>query len=474
MRKSIPIDIVGSTKFDRYRKQSVETTYNMLISDDALVPYAGYQKVLEILPGRVESREIYRSVKYEHLFVVLDEFVYEIDDNFGYTIIGQLETRSGPVFIDENNSNQIAFVDGLYVYIYDYGLHEFTRVTVDFEPGYITFQDTYFIAADISSNQWRLSESGNGKSWPSLPDVNASQFIGELQTKPDLMVAAIRFNRQLFIMGTKTVEIWHDVGGTLFPYQRDNTLSIDYGCLSASTIASGFGLLVWLAANEHAGPTIRVSTGGAPEEISNDGINFALDKLTKPEDSTAFLFEEDGHVFYQITFRSDNQTFVYDFNTKAFFNVTNEHLGAHIAKRMAFFNNHHYFVANEEGALYNFGTEYTSFNTSLDGTIRKAIPRIRLTKPIRMPDASRFCMTNMNITLEQGEESTTQYFYISKSTDGGATFGNAIQKQLNDIGNRPNRLRQMNLGSANDCVFQFRMESLGRFVVLGATMDITQ
>ena len=38
-----PINIVGSSTFGRYPKISIEKTYNMFISDEFLVPYAGYQ-----------------------------------------------------------------------------------------------------------------------------------------------------------------------------------------------------------------------------------------------------------------------------------------------------------------------------------------------------------------------------------------------------------------------------------------------
>ena len=139
-----------------------------------------------------------------------------------------------------------------------------------------------------------------------------------------------------------------------------------------------------------------VSTGGAPEQLSTDGINFVLDKLTTPQDATAFLFEEDGHVFYQITFRTDNVTYVYDFNTRAFFNVTDECLNAHIAKRIAFFNNTHYFVSSIDGDLYELSTDFPTFITSLDPTDRgKEIPRIRITAPFRLPDASRYALAEI-------------------------------------------------------------------------------
>lgn len=481
--RSIELPIVGSTKFDRYKKQSIESTYNMIISDSGLVPFAGYKKVLTIVAGDVSAREIYRSVKRERLVVVVDADVFLINKNFAISFIGSLQSQAGVVYISENNADQIAIVDGLFVYIYNTTTQKFTTVTdIPFQPVYIDFQDTYFIIPDGVSHEWFLSAPNNGLVWPT-----GAQNVGQLQTKPDTMIAVVRFNRQLFVMGKKTTEIWHDVGARLFPYQRDNSLSIDYGCLNAATIASGFGLLVWLAVNEKAGPTIMVSRGGNARQISTDGINFVLDKLDAPEDASGFLFEEDGHIFYLITFRTDNISYVYDFNTNKFYDVTDECLNAHLATRIAFFDNTHYFISSENGDLYEMGTDFSTFKYTLDPDDKgKTIPRIRILPPFRKPDASRYVINNISVTTEMGNafptrpeildiettfEEVPQVVDLSMSKDGGQTFGTVVRKEFNRIGNRRNRLRWFNLGSSNDTTFQFRFWGKYRFVITSATME---
>ncbi|MGB1309582.1 MAG: hypothetical protein ACPG47_00145 [Leucothrix sp.] len=468
--KQADVDLVGSTKFDRYKKQSIEATYNMLISDNALVDYAGYEKRINIGGNNSDAREIYRSVKFDHLIVIMDANVYVVDSNLSSALIGQLDTQSGPVSIAENNADQIAIVDGLNVYILNTDAETFDTISVDFRPVYIDFQDTYFIAADGNSNNWRLSGQNDGTSWPF-----DAQHVGELETKPDILVATVRFDRQLFIMGTKTTEIWHDTGGQLFPYQRDNSISIDYGCLNSQTVASGFGRLVWLGANEKAGPTIMYSDGGPVKQLSTDGINFILDKLTKPEDSTAFLFEEDGHVFYQITFFSDNVTYVYDFNTSKFFNITDHCLNAHIAKRIAFFNNTHYFISSIDGGLYELSTNFTTLKTTLDpDDDGHEIPRIRITKNFRLPDASKYVINQLSLTTETGQSANNMRIDLSLSKDGGHSFGTVLTKEVKPVANRTNRFRYWRLGASNDTVFQFRFWGKSRFVGIHATMEYFQ
>jgi len=57
--QEFPLQIVGSTVFGRYPEISVEQTLNMLIADDALIPFAGYkyQKTLG-----TSGRGIYSSI----------------------------------------------------------------------------------------------------------------------------------------------------------------------------------------------------------------------------------------------------------------------------------------------------------------------------------------------------------------------------------------------------------------------------
>lgn len=474
--KQIPIDIVGGLAFDRYTKMSTENTYNMLVSNNALVPYAGYEAVLTILAGEnVEARGAFRSIAFNHLIIVINRNLYIVSTILGFSFIGQLDTSSGPVYITENEAHQVAIVDGLNIYIFNTQTSAFSKVpNLDFKPIYITFQDGYFIAASGETTQWRLSGPNNGFSWPA-----DARNIGLLQTKPDTMQAVIGFNRQLFVFGKTVTEIWHDVGNTLFPYQRDNSISINYGVLSPATIAAEFDIVVWLASNQMSGPTLVYSTGGPPKPLATDGIEFLLDRLTNPEDSSGFLFQEDGHIFYQITFPTDNLSLVYDFSESKFYTLTDTNLNFHIARASVFFNNKNYFISFIDGKLYEFSTEITTYD-------RQTIPRIRITKNFRLPTGDRFVVSRVAVNMEQGASNQVQVVELSLSKDGGYTYGNAVSKTLNSLGNFKNRLNFWNLGSANDWVFQFRfyagndsvrprpegMHATERFVIIDAVMDI--
>jgi len=337
----------------------------------------------------------------------------------------------------------------------------------------------------------------------------SSQQVGSFQTKPDNVKACVRMpskTGQILIMGETVTEVWTDLGLQLFPYQRNSGYSIDYGCLNAATIAAGDEFVAWLGSNEKSGPGIMLCSGGNAVQISDDGINYRLSLLEKPENSFGFIFKQAGHTFYQLTFydERDNVTFLYDFNLRKFYTLCSPSQDYHIAKRVAFFNNSYYFISAISPKLYQLSD---IFNTA-DG---QEIPRIIITPTLALPDRTPFVVNSITFPIEQGidinELTTTEittllvdndgkflidndgdylsytaevYTYgsssrvdLSLSQDGGITFGNPKGIYLNSTG-RKNIFKFYNLGRTNELIFQFRFWGVGRFVLTDGVVEIAQ
>lgn len=535
--QEFPVNVVGFTEFGRYPKMSSEATYNMIVSDGFLVPFAGHQKVLSIDP-KGTGRGLFNSEKYGKLVAVIDDGIYAIDRQNNYLRVGTLETSNGDVFMDENDAGQIAICDKKNIYIYNTSSGITTKANLDFTPGYVAFHDTYFIASDINKASWRLSGNNDGLTWNALDS-------GSFQTKSDNVVAVIRMpskGNQILVLGNIVTESWQDVGAQLFPYQRSTGFNIDYGVLNPSTIAFGDTFVIWLGINEKSGPAIMYSDGSNAKQISNDGINFKLAKLKNPAAAYGYLFKQDGHLIYVISFidPEDNFTLAYDFNNGKFVSLCDEHMNYHIAKKVVFFNNKYYFISFRDGDLYELSSSYTTF----DGD---QIPRVRITDNVRMPDSSPFVANNLVITIEQGENETDPNYYgikkvsrrgsisiaadfpelnivqdgwifdvlitvidndpyatntgksflagdrimwltdkwvvlkdqvsrvdLSVSYDGGVNFGSSDGIEMNKEGHRANRMTWWNLGYSNDMVFQFRFWSTGRIVATNGIVSVYQ
>lgn len=533
--QEVPLKIVGGTHFGRYNKISLEETWNFIVSDGWLVPYAGYKNQLNLAPA-LKGRGLYSSFVDNAMYGVIGAGVYRINVSLSTgllesTLLGNLFTNDGDVYIAENNNGQICITDGIYVYVYNYltpttplirSSNPASTNSFDFgdpaqpftNPGYISFQNGRLIIACTSSTNWVLSGFNDATSWPF-----ASQNVGSLQTKPDHAQACVPMpggGNNLLVFGRNVTELWQDVGAALFPYQRNSTFNVDYGCLNPATVAHLKNYVVWLAVNEQSGPVLMVAFGNDIQAISTDGIDFQLGNLSDPDNCTGFLYQQDGHVIYQFTFPTDNISYAYDFETKLFFNVSDENLNFHIAREVVYFNNNYYFVALDRGNIYEFNTIYPFAQYSAD--IIKSIPRIRICPPLRLPSQRYYVAKSLGFTVENGQPNTirivktfdssgdiistedlfniacengdilvteqdnpipshvheyaSEQINLAVSRDGGMTFGSFWGKDMNRTGNYKSRFIYQRLGHANDSTYQIRFNGYSRFCATDGICEI--
>lgn len=559
--QQFPLNIVGSNTFGRYNDISIEETWNMFQSDQWLVPYAGYKIAIDAskFGGGSEGRGCLASVKFNAIICVVGSNVYLVNITFNQQqqtfsgsdpiIIGTLSTSTGIVYIAENNKPQILISDGTNLYLYDpsYTNNVFFSAVpgLSFVPGYVAFHDSYFLVAAKSDtvttppakNTWRinfaLEQDASAPYLPIWDDSDLKRTTGVLQTKPDNIQAVVPFpgkGNMVFVFGTTVTECWFNNALQIFPYQRNASFNIDYGCLNPATIATIDNLVVWLGANEKSGPFILFSDGATPQRISTDGIDFFLSNLQNPTDAEGFLFRQDGHILYHINFYSDNVSLFYDFNTQKFFYASDENVNYFIASSLAFFKDQYYFLSRNNGNLYAFDTVFTTY----DGAI---IPRIRTCKTIRLPTQDYFTCTDVGFTIESGEtdyyiqsrgpiflitedgkkliteggpivfitesgdfllteddmnlaseQESDEFSYLiaeqddiiygtprvdlSISTDGGEHFSSYVSYNMPPIGVRKNKLMFWQIGTANDLVCQFRFYGIGRFVCTDGIANI--
>lgn len=528
------VNIVGGSTFGRYKKISSEKTYNLFVSDEWLVNTAGYQKVYEFLP-QGEGRVIYTSIRGGFLIVVVNAFVYKVNEHLDPTFIGMLETEKGAVFIDENLNSQICIVDGINAYIYNYALPgpNLTKQTGlgTLIPGYVEYHNTFFLFGNAN-------KTTNGSAWyayqyntpTTITQATPGQFA--LQTKPDYALAVIRIPGQaanVLVMGSSVCEIWTQIGG-IQNYRRTNTISVDYGCISVSTIASSDMYIAWLAVNENNAPVIMVYSIKGFQPISSDGIDHQLSHIKYPEQSTAMFYRQDGHLFYQLTFynAADNLTIIYDFTTQMFFNLSDWNLNYHPANNYAYFNKKVYFISLNNPCLYETSTDFTTYNDNLIGStqdpnLNHEIQRIRICDTIRADDSSQFRANTFVFTIEQGNDrnvtelsliANQQDLLITESTfspadstiyteygiavadednpaivgssqipyqprvdltvsrDSGITWSNTVSRTLNPVGKRQNILNWENLGSCNSLTLKLKFWGLSRFVANNGYVEV--
>jgi hypothetical protein len=522
----IPVRIVGSSIFGRHPIISDERTWNMFISDEWLLNFAGYEQAVEILPIGNEGRGLFHSTRGNFMLTVIASNVYRIDPNLGYRFLLSIGTTTGEVFMDENLSSQIVIVDGSNTaYIYNYTTDTIGSVVFSygtggtpFIPNYVTYQNTYFIfgngAQDTSGSQWFVYKSGfNPTSLANPLQLDWVQTL-TLQTKPDFAKAAIRIpshGNNLLVLGSTVAEIWTNIAG-LQIYQRQSSINIDYGVASVSTIAASDDMVAWLGINEKSSPAIMVMMGGRAERLSTDGIDYLLSLVLHPDQSTAMFYRQDGHVFYILTFfhPDDDFTIMYDFTTQKFFDLTDWDFTYHPARQMAYFNKTIYFVSLKQGSIMRISSDLTSISTDIQNDYE--IPRIRKCDTYRLPGSERFMVNQFSFTIENGVEQNVDFQFecdgyilgessglimyseddlpllveggscqiyrpridVTLSKDGGQTYGNAVPYFMHATGHYKNQPRFNQLGEANQFTVQMRFWGFGAVVAQNGMLEVRQ
>lgn len=512
----VPVKIVGSSKFGRYPIISAERTYNMFVSDNWLINFAGYANQLEVISSNVEGRGLYTSVRGGFMIYVAGANVYRINLNSGMIsadFIGTLGTSIGEVSIAENLNSQIAIVATPECWIYNYDTLAFGQPTLDADlvPNYVTYHNTYFLFGNAiktaTGSQWFVYQNDP------LDDIQLTlTVVRTLQTKADFAQAIIPIpgsSSNVLVLGSIVGEIWNNVGG-LDVYKKNTSVSIDFGTISVSTIAYNDQLICWLSINEESGPSIMKMGGGGAERISTDGIDFLLSRIKHPEQSTAIFYRQDGHLFYQLTFfnAQDNLTITYDFNTDMFFDLTDWNFNYHPIRQIAYFNNRTYFASLNNGSIYQISSDFTVYEYN-EGNIYE-IPRLRICDTFKYNRPERFLTKLFTFTIENGvepnvpvEDDCVGYMLteegniiyteddrpilleagycgvyrpridVTISKNGGETFSNAVPYYMHATGHYKSQPRFNNLGAANMMTIQMRFWGIGRVAISNGVLEIS-
>jgi hypothetical protein len=193
--------------------------------------------------------------------------------------------------------------------------------------------------------------------------------------------------------------------------------------------------------------SVYYSTGGEPKQASDSAIDTQLSKLANPDDAEAFIFKEDGHTFYQLSYTTDNKTFVYDYNNSVITQSPSWHYRQmsqgerHIATSYIFYNNTPYILSYKDSFLYKMSPTIRSDN---------GIPIYRARQlPIFMSGDQktiRLDMVQANMQSGVGLDADPNFYaptyvqgadplcYLSISRDGGRIFGNSAAAPIGRIG----------------------------------------
>jgi len=215
--------------------------------------------------------------------------------------IGAVSFDKQVVFADNGISMMMVGGNG-FAYTPETGLIK----DMSFDDGYypadtVAYMDGYFIFNRTGTGQFFISGLYS-------IDVNPIDWAtGE--AAPDDTVGVIVSNRQLWIIGERSTEVWYDSGNADFPFTRVPGAVTDIGCSDYRTIDKVRDS-VFFVGNDFK---VYQTKGYTPTVVSTSAIDYHLARAENKSFS-AFTYTLEGHWFYVLTI-DETLTFVYDINT---------------------------------------------------------------------------------------------------------------------------------------------------------------
>ena len=243
-------------------------------------------------------------------FVVSGNELYRIDTSYNATLLGSV-SGSGPVSMADNGTQLFVACDPD-SYIYNNSTGVFSQINDPDFPGakIVGYLDGYFVFTEPNSQRIWVTALLDGTSVDPLDFASA-------EGSPDGVVGMIVDHREVWIYGTRSVEVWYNAGTSDFPLQRIQGAFNEIGCEAAYTVTKMDNGLFWLGADARGRGVVYRANGYTGQRISTHAVEWHIQSYGNISDAIAYTYQQDGHSFYVLTFPSANKTWVYDVATQA-------------------------------------------------------------------------------------------------------------------------------------------------------------
>jgi len=395
-------------------------------------------------------------------YVVSGTSLYSID-SLG-VVSSSLGTVAGTARVKfaDNGDKLVILVPGGNAYVYIASAPSFAQITsVNFRTSdSVCFKDGYYIFTETGTNVFFNSALNDPLTFGALD-------FGTAELAPGPIISChVNFD-ELFIIKSDMLEIFQNVGGSGFPFQRVQGASMEKGTHSKYSPVEWEDDFYFLGGGRNEKTAVfRTGTTTTPEKISTDAIDNEIQKFTQAEvaQSFSFTYAIGGFSFVGFTIRSVN------INSRTFvFNVT----ASRLMQRPIWFEQQTGITENAwrpqsvtlvyDKLLVSDVTDgrigYLDEGTYTDYSA--VISREKTLPPLSAGGVATY-LHALELTVDAGQglisgQGSDPVIMLDYSDDGGRTWSSELKRPLGDIGEYFRRVEWRRLGRIpSHRVFRFR------------------
>jgi hypothetical protein len=305
-------------------------------------------------------------------YAVSGNTLYKITTAWTATALGTI-ANTGPVSMSDNGTQLFVAANGP-SYIYNSSTNVFAQITDPDFPGAVTvgYIDGYFVFNEPNSQKVWVTSLLDGAAIDPLDFASA-------EGSPDGLVSLTVSNREIWLFGTNSTEVWYDAGTADFPLQRIQGASNELGCTAPYSVAKMDNTVFWLGADARGRGMVYRANGYIGQRISTHAVEWHIQQYGNLSDAIGYTYQQDGHSFYVLIFPQANTTWVYDLATQAWHERagwTNGEFTRHRSNCQMAFNDEIVVGDFENGNIYAFDLDVYADNGAIQRWLRswRAIP----------------------------------------------------------------------------------------------------
>jgi len=364
-----------------------------------------------------------------------------------------MATSTGFVTMADNGT-ELMICDGVNGYVYNTTTGAWTQLTEDdhnfFGGGSVTFQDGYLLYHQPSSNSFYFSSINNALSYDPLDETVAQAKSGDI-------VRLFSDHRELFVFKKYSVERFYNAAQTDITFARTVGGDISVGCAAAGSVVSLNNTIFWLALDSNGGLTVQMIDGASSKVISPPAICERIEGYSCVDDAIAFGYMIDGQAFYQITFPTASETWLFDVSTAMWFERTSyrDELskdGRHRANCFVHFNDKNLVGDYSNGNLYALDPDI--FTDNGEKIVRQRVAQtVSGGQVVKIAVIELICETGVALTSGQGSDPKVM---LRVSKDGGHTWRPERQGSIGKVGEYGHRVRFKRFGRAEQLTVEVK------------------
>lgn len=310
-------------------------------------------------------------------------------------------------------------------------------------------------------------------------------FLNNKTGNSDPINGHLIVQRQVWLLGTQTGEVWGDTTSATSAFQRIPGPYLQQGCYSPSSVAvaevPGGSIGFWVSQSPRGGAQVYCTDGLSSTKISTQVVDQQLQKYGDAMSyCTAFTYQEGGHIFYQVNPPTGNSSWVYDLTTSQLTTVPTWHertwtngLGQS-SRDLA--DNQCYFMGFQLFGDYSSGNVYfLDANNKTDNGAPIYKERI---SPHVADEFDRVFYDMFQLKCRAGVGNTTTpsvnplvILYISD--DGGLTYSRGQSMPIGQLGQYVQLLRWNRQGYGRNRVFKITCTDNIQWDIMGADITVS-